>query len=273
MYCNYRTAGRTRVGWWDGRAMRRVPGVVDTDELVRRGLPAVFPAGMELETEPFEFLPAVLRPSKVLCLLRSYRAHAAEQGHEPPPAPNFFAKLPSALVAHGADVVVPYDVEGEVHHEGELAVVIGRRGRRVREEEASDLIAGFTVADDVTARGVQKSDAARGWPWVRSKSPDTFLPLGPGLVPRAAAGDPQALDVIVRVNGATRQRGNTRDLLWPLGAILAHLSRWITLEAGDVVLTGTPEGVGPLLPGDRVEVEIPGVGLLAHGVRSETAPG
>lgn len=269
MYCNYTMSGDSRVGWWDGRTMRRIAGATDTDELVRRGLPLRCPEDSVVERGPVEFLPAVLRPSKILCLLRSYRAHAAEQGHEPPPAPNFFAKLPSALLGHGRDVLLPRELEGEVHHEGELAVVIGGRGRRVRSEEAIDLIAAFTVADDVTARGLQKGDAARGWPWLRAKSPDTFLPLGPGLVPRSAVGDPGALDIILRVNGAERQRGNTRDLLWPIGDILSGISRWITLEAGDVVLTGTPEGVGPICPGDRVEVEIPGVGLLSHGVRME----
>jgi 2-keto-4-pentenoate hydratase/2-oxohepta-3-ene-1,7-dioic acid hydratase in catechol pathway len=269
MYANYVVDGERRVGFFDGAVMRRLPGVTDTDALVAGGFPSAPPASGPIETQPVQFLPAILRPGKIICLLRSYGAHAREGGHEPPPAPNFFAKLPSALAGHLAAIEIPRDLEGEVHHEGELALVVGRPGRRIRAESALDHVAAYTVANDVTARTLQKADAARGWPWLRAKSPDRFLPLGPGLVPRSAVRDPHDLSVVVRVNGAVRQDGRTRNLLWTLGEILAEVSRWITLEAGDLVLTGTPEGVGPLVAGDVVEVEIPGIGRLENPVTRE----
>ncbi|MHC4469352.1 MAG: fumarylacetoacetate hydrolase family protein, partial [Planctomycetota bacterium] len=163
--------------------------------------------------------------------------------------------------------------EGEVHHEGELALVIGKTGGDIPAERAMDHVVAYTVANDVTARTLQRADAKRGWPWVRAKSPDTFLPLGPGLVPSSSVPDPHALTVTVRVNGETRQHGETSRLLWPIAEIVASLSRYVTLEAGDLVLTGTPEGVGPIEAGDRVEVEVGGIGTLENPVVAGQAQG
>jgi len=267
MYVNYAVGDGTRAGFLKAGRLLRLPGG-PTDEFVVSGFPEA-PADAPEETEAYRLLPAVLRPPKILCLLRSYRAHAEELGNEPPPEPTCFAKLENALNAHGAPILIPPDLDGEVHHEGELALVLRKGGRRIPAEEGLAHVGAVTVANDVTARTLQRSDAGRGWPWIRGKSMDTFLPLGPGLVPVDRAGDLAALTLTVRVNGEIRQSGETSRLLWPIGAIVSHLSRFLTLAPGDVILTGTPEGVGPIVPGDRVEVEIPGVGLLANPVRGE----
>ncbi len=269
MYCNYVTGAGRRLGFWDGERMLRLPGR-STDEFILdgSGFPEL-PADAMPETDAFRFAPALLAPRKILCLMRSYGAHAREGGHAPPPAPLYFAKLSNCLVGHGEPVAIPSDLEGEVHHEGELALVIGRRGRRIPAAEGLLHVAAYSVANDITARTRQRADAAQGWPWLRAKSADTFLPLGPGLVPAGAVPRPDDLPVRVRVNGGVRQDGNTGNLLWPIGDIVAAVSQWITLEPGDVILTGTPEGVGPLVPGDRVTVEIPGVGVLENPVTRE----
>ncbi len=271
MYVNYRAREERRTGFLQGERLLRIEGP-STDRMVVEGFPAV-PEDAPRETDPVEFLPAVLRPGKILCLLRSYRAHAEESGGAPPPEPVFFAKLPNALLGHEAAIRIPPGLEGEVHHEGELALVLGAGGRDLEAPEAAGLVAAYTVANDVTARTLQRADAARGWPWTRAKSFDTFLPLGPGLVPASEVEDPRDLSLEVRVNGEVRQRSRTGRLLYTIGEVLSRLSRYVTLEAGDVVLTGTPEGVGPLRPGDVVEVEIEGVGRLVNPVRGDGSGG
>ena len=264
MYTNYDVGGELRLGYFDGRIMLRLAGP-PTDQLILDGFPQV-PPDAPTEEEPFTILPAMLRPGKIICLLRSYRAHAEELGNQAPAEPMFFAKLNNTLLGAGQAIRIPEDLDGEVHHEGELALVMGRGGRRIPPDRGLGHVAAFTVANDVTARTVQKGDAGRNLPWLRGKSIDTFLPLGPGLVPAGAVPDPHDLQVRVTVNEEERQNGNTSRLLWSLGEIVAHISRWIRLDPGDVILTGTPEGVGPLLPGDVVAVEISGVGRLANSV-------
>jgi 2-keto-4-pentenoate hydratase/2-oxohepta-3-ene-1,7-dioic acid hydratase in catechol pathway len=269
MYVNYEQNGEARLGFLADGVLRRLSGG-PTDCLVREGFPGVPPEAPVVEG-PRRLLPAVLAPGKIICLLRSYRAHAEELGNVAPPEPMFFAKMGNTLIGAGDAIRIPYDLEGEVHHEGELAVVIGKGGRRIAPEDGLAHIAAFTVANDVTARTMQKADAGRGMPWLRGKSLDTFLPLGPGLVPAAAVADPHALSLTVKVNGQVRQEGNTARLLWPLGTIVAHVSRWISLSPGDLVLTGTPEGVGALEGGDHVEVSIDGLGVLGNPVVRDTA--
>jgi 5-oxopent-3-ene-1,2,5-tricarboxylate decarboxylase/2-hydroxyhepta-2,4-diene-1,7-dioate isomerase len=264
MYANYLAGGARRLGYWDGGKMRRLEGP-PTDELISAGFPEVPPDAPFLE-EAFTLLPAVLRPGKIVCLLRSYAAHAAELGNRTPPEPMFFAKMNNTLIGHGRPIRIPSDLEGEVHHEGELALVIGRAGRRIAPEDGLAHVAAWTIANDVTARTLQKADAGKNMPWLRGKSIDTFLPLGPGLVPASEVPDPHDLELTVTVNGEVRQQGRTSLLLWPIGEIIARISRWITLEPGDLILTGTPSGVGPIAPGDEVAVEIPGLGRLENPV-------
>ncbi len=200
-----------------------------------------------------------LSPSKILCVGRNYRRHAAELGNEPPAEPLLFLKPPSSLVASGEPIVLPAGA-GRVDHEGEIGVVVGRRLRHASEEEAAGAIGAVLPLNDVTARDLQKRDGQ----WTRAKGFDTFCPVGS---PVAAAGlDPSALEVVTRVNGEERQRGSASEMLFPVSFLLAWASTVMTLEPGDLLATGTPAGVGPLGPGDEVEVEIPGVGRVVNPV-------
>lgn len=201
-----------------------------------------------------------MRPGKIVCVGRNYAAHARELGNAVPERPLLFLKPPSAVIGDGATIELPPE-STRVEHEAEIALVVGRRLRRAGDAEAHAAIEGVACANDVTARDLQKSDGQ----WTRAKGFDTFCPVG-AVVP-AASLDLSALEIVGRVNGAERQRGRARDMVFPFGALLAYISGIMTLEPGDLVLTGTPEGVGPLVHGDVVEIEIPGVGVLRNPVR------
>lgn len=195
-------------------------------------------------------------PSKILCVGRNYRAHASELGNEVPVEPLLFFKPPSSLLdPDGTIELPPAAISDRVEHEAELAVVIGRRTRRATEAEAASAIFGLTAAGDITARDLQKKDGQ----WTRAKGMDTFCPLGPVVVTELAW---DALGVRCRVNGALRQDGSTRDMVFSLPQLLAFASRAMTLEPGDLLLTGTPAGVGPLVAGDELVIEIDGIGSL-----------
>lgn len=200
-------------------------------------------------------------PTKVLALALNYGSHAEEMGTPLPVEPIIFLKPPSALLMHGAKIVFP-QLAKRVDYEGELAVVIGRRAKKVRPTEAGDYILGLTCANDVTARDLQKTDAQ----WTRGKGFDTFCPLGPHL---ALDLDPGGLLLRTWLNGELRQEASTREMIFDVGEILAYISAVMTLEPGDVILTGTPKGVGQLKPGDVVEVEIEGIGTLRNSVVPE----
>ncbi len=199
-----------------------------------------------------------LRPSKIVAVGRNYVAHAQELGHEIPTEPLIFLKPTSALVGDGDDVVYPR-ASIRVDHEAELAVVIGRRCKDANEGDAFDYVRGYTCANDVTARDLQESDDQ----WTRAKGFDTFCPLGPKIVEGL---DPTALRVVARVNGEVRQEGHTSDMLFPVPALVAYISSVMTLEPDDVILTGTPPGVGPVQRGDIMEVEVEGIGVLRNRV-------
>ena len=201
------------------------------------------------------------RPTKIVCVGRNYVEHARELGNEVPERPLIFLKPPSSLVADGDAVRIPAQSQ-RVEHEGEIAVVIGRRATDVREDEAWSYVAGIAPLNDVTARDLQKSDGQ----WTRAKVFDTFCPMG-RVVPLESV-DRDALEVVCRVNGQERQRGHVGQMAFSIPVILAYVTSVMTLEPGDVVATGTPAGVGPLQPGDVVEVEIPGVGTLRNPVEA-----
>jgi 2-keto-4-pentenoate hydratase/2-oxohepta-3-ene-1,7-dioic acid hydratase in catechol pathway len=198
------------------------------------------------------------RPSKIVAVGRNYVAHARELGHDIPTEPLIFLKPPSAVVGDGDDVVYP-EASANVHHEAELAVVIGRRCHQVSSATALAFVAGYTCANDVTARDLQESDDQ----WTRAKGFNTFCPLGPVVVPDL---DADSLTVVCRVNGAVRQEARTADMLFKVPDLVAYISHVMTLEVGDVILTGTPPGVGPVQRGDQMEVEIPGIGILHNQV-------
>jgi 2-keto-4-pentenoate hydratase/2-oxohepta-3-ene-1,7-dioic acid hydratase in catechol pathway len=206
-------------------------------------------------------LLAPVAPSKILCVGRNYAEHAAELGNEVPPEPLIFLKPPSAVIGPGAPVIHPA-ISQRVDYEGELGVVIGRRCRNVPEAEASAVIFGYTVANDVTARDLQKTDGQ----WARAKGFDTFAPVGPWV---DTAFDPANRRLRTLVNGAVRQDSHTGLMIYSILRVIAHITRFLTLEPGDLILTGTPAGIGPVQPGDIMVVEIEGLGVLENTVIGE----
>jgi 2-keto-4-pentenoate hydratase/2-oxohepta-3-ene-1,7-dioic acid hydratase in catechol pathway len=220
-----------------------------------------------LSSEGFEAVPlasvrllAPVVPSKIVCIGRNYREHAAELGNEVPKEPLLFLKAPSAVIAQGKGIRIPAQSQ-RVDFEGELAVVMGRRACRIGpDEDVRPYIRGYTIVNDVTARDLQKSDGQ----WSRAKGFDTFCPMGPLVSDEV---DPAAgLAVETRLNGERRQQGTTLDLIFDIAALLRHITAAMTLLPGDVIPTGTPSGVGPMKAGDRVEVTVEGLGTLGNPV-------
>jgi 2-keto-4-pentenoate hydratase/2-oxohepta-3-ene-1,7-dioic acid hydratase in catechol pathway len=205
----------------------------------------------------------MISPSKIVCVGRNYRDHAKELGNDVPKEPLIFLKPPSSIVKSGDPIRLPPESR-QVEYEGEIGIVIGRRLRRAREVEAAGAIGSFVAANDVTARDLQKLEPQ----WTRAKGFDTFCPLGE---PKVTAMKFEELTVVTRVNGAERQRGSGADMVFSIPTILAYISQVMTLEPGDLVLTGTPAGVGTLKPGDEVEVEILGVSRVKSSVVSSSS--
>jgi 2-keto-4-pentenoate hydratase/2-oxohepta-3-ene-1,7-dioic acid hydratase in catechol pathway len=211
------------------------------------------------------------RPGKIVCVGLNYRDHAEEQGVELPAAPLLFAKWPSSLIGPGEAIAIP-PIVTKADYEAELGVVIGERVRRVSKENAFEAVRGYLCANDVSARDLQFGDGQ----WTRGKSPDTFCPVGPRLVPRDEIEDPQALAIRCIVNGETLQDSSTSQMIFSVAEIIAYVTRVITLEPGDLIATGTPAGVGIfrdpqvlLQDGDEVSVEIEGLGTLTNPVEKE----
>ncbi|MBA8795465.1 2-keto-4-pentenoate hydratase/2-oxohepta-3-ene-1,7-dioic acid hydratase in catechol pathway [Friedmanniella endophytica] len=206
-------------------------------------------------------LAPVIPRSKVIGIGRNYAAHAAELGNAVPETPLTFFKPNTSVIGPGEAIVHP-DGTDQVSFEGELAVVIGRIAKEVPVERAQDVIFGYTVANDVTARDWQKSDGQ----WSRAKGSDTFCPLGPWMVTHLTLEEVADLSITTRVNGELKQDGTTADMLIKIPELIAFVSSYTTLLPGDLILTGTPSGVGPLKPGDEVSIEIDGVGELSNPV-------
>jgi 2-keto-4-pentenoate hydratase/2-oxohepta-3-ene-1,7-dioic acid hydratase in catechol pathway len=217
-----------------------------------------------------ELLAPVPRPGKVVAIGRNYREHAAEEGVDPPTAPLIFAKWPSSVIGHGAEIRWDPGLTGQVDYEAELAVVIGRRARNVGIDEALDHVLGYTCLDDVSARDLQFGDGQ----WVRGKSLDTFCPMGPWIVTTDEIVDPQRLAIRCLVDGEILQDSHTSQMYFTVAEVVSYCSRSFTLEPGDVIATGTPSGVGAfrkpprfLRDGERVTVEIEGIGALENVCR------
>ncbi|NJE61834.1 fumarylacetoacetate hydrolase family protein [Thermococcus sp. 21S7] len=208
-----------------------------------------------------------LRPSKIICLGRNYAEHARELGNEVPKEPVIFLKPPSSLVGPKQAIILPRG-SGEVHHEVELAVIMGKRGRRIPREKAMDYVLGYTVLLDITARDLQREAMRKGLPWTVAKGFDTFAPVGPRVVDkRELAVDD--LEIGLKVNGEIRQLARTSEMIFKIPEIIEYVSGVMTLEPGDMIATGTPAGVGPLRHGDRVEAWIEGIGTLEEDVLAE----
>ena len=223
--------------------------------------------------------PYTVDPSKIIAVGRNYIEHLKEALADSgvaagkvdlPKEPILFAKTPNVLIGNGEPIVIPPIVKRygfpnpRTDHEAELAFIIGRRCRNIRPFEAMDYILGFTCMNDVSQRNIQESDVSG---WFRGKSFDTFGPIGPVIVPPDMMGDVQNLRIICRVNGRVVQDGNTKDMIFGVRELLSFISENFTLEEGDIIMTGTPSGVGPLKDGDVVEVEIEKIGVLRNPVR------
>jgi len=236
-------------------AVESLRGAVDPAAIAARGRPLV----------DAELLAPVPRPGKIVAIGRNYREHAIEEGVEPPPAPLIFAKWPTAVVGTGADIRWDPALTAQVDYEAELAVVIGRRARRIDPADALAHVFGYTCLNDVSARDIQFGDGQ----WVRGKSLDTFCPMGPVLVTADEIGDPQDLAISCTVGDERVQEARTSAMYFGIAEIISYCSRSFTLEPGDVIATGTPGGVGVfrdpprfLADGDRVVVEIERIGRL-----------
>jgi 2-keto-4-pentenoate hydratase/2-oxohepta-3-ene-1,7-dioic acid hydratase in catechol pathway len=257
-------------------------GIASIDDLIAAG-PAAWKAARDAAGAALErsgenlqagMLDAPLRaPPKVACVGLNYHDHCRETGMAAPERPLIFAKFASSLTGPDTSIEWPDGLTDQVDWEAELAVVIGRRIRNANEREALDAVFGYTAANDVSARDLQFVDQQ----WVRAKSIDTFCPVGPVIVTPDEFGDPQDKRLISRVNGETMQDSTSTEMIFGVGEILSFLSRACTLEPGDLILTGTPWGVGGfrdppvfLSPGDNVEIEVEGIGVLANNVGRNT---
>ena len=220
-----------------------------------------------------------INPSKIIAVGLNYRDHVKEalafddKLREESSEPVLFAKTPNVLIGPDEPIVIPshikeYNFRNErVDPECELAIVMGRRGRHIPIDKAFDFVLGYTCFNDVSQRNIQKGDSSG---WFRGKSFDTFGPIGPVIVLHSNIGDPQALDLCCRINGAVKQSGNTREMIFSLPALISFISKQFTLEEGDIIATGTPSGVSPIVPGDVVEVEVEHIGILRNPVVKES---
>jgi acylpyruvate hydrolase len=255
--------------------LRELPGLRE----IGRGTPldvlrsAAAAPGSLLDPADIVLRPVVPHPERVICLGLNYRAHVDETGRELPAYPVLFTKFASSLIAAGDPIVLPPESDA-VDYEAELAVVIGRGGRRIAREDALDHVAGLTVANDITMRDYQYTTHQ----WLQGKAWDASTPLGPALVTLDEVGDPGRLDIRLSLNGEELQASNTERLIFDVPEIVATISEFTALQAGDVLLTGTPGGVGYrrepkvlLKPGDALRVEIAGVGVLENAVADAIA--
>lgn len=261
-YCRFASSSGPQFGLIEN--VNGTDQVANTLAVDDDGLPDI---GRPIKAHPLPLdslkLLAPAQPSKLVCVGRNYVDHAKELGNEPPKEPLIFLKPPSSIIAQNEKIILPA-ISREVHYEGELTAIIGKACHKLSEsDDVRPFIFGYTCANEVTARDLQRKDNQ----WARAKGFDTFCPLGPVVSDEL---DPWAgVQVQTRVNGTTRQSGNTRDFIFPLDFIIRYISQFMTLMPGDLVLTGTPAGVGPLTTGDVVEISIQGIGTLKNTVVAE----
>jgi acylpyruvate hydrolase len=241
-----------------------------TDFIARQSNTLNIP-GIIYTQEQVSLLSPVLHPSKIVCLGLNYRSHAAEINMAIPEYPVLFHKVVSSLTGHGQPIIIPR-ISNQIDYEGELAIIIGKQGKYIAENEAFSYIAGYTIANDVSARDLQ----FRTPQWTAGKILDTFAPLGPALVTRDEVPDPQSLTIRTTLNGQVMQNGNTADMIFRIPFIVKFISEIVTLEPGDIILTGTPPGVGHsrspqvfMKPGDTISIDIENLGTLTNPLVAE----
>jgi len=210
---------------------------------------------------------APVNPGKIIALGNNYSDHIKEMNQKIPEEPVLFGKWPSTIIGHQESIIKPSWI-GRMDYEAELAVIIGRTARKVKAPEAMNYVSGYTCLNDVSARDIQKKDLSQSLPWMPSKNFDTFTPMGPCILLAGAVKEPVSIDVQSTVNGELRQNGNTSDFIFDIPSVIEYISKIMTLDAGDVITTGTPAGVGPLEAGDTVEITCEGIGTLSNPVIS-----
>jgi len=207
-----------------------------------------------------------MNPTKILCIGKNYARHAEEMQSAVPAVPMVFLKPPSALIESGDDIILP-EASSDVHHEVELVFRIAKKGKSIFREQAMQYVDGYAVGLDLTARDIQAEAKKRGHPWTVAKGFDTFAPVG-AFSPAREVRDPHALDISLAINGQIRQSGNTRDMIFDIPCLIEYVSGIFTLMPGDLIYTGTPEGVGPIVHGDELEARISGLPVLRVRARS-----
>lgn len=207
-----------------------------------------------------------LYPSKLVCLIVNYHAHGKELKHAIPEMPLWFLKPPQSIIGDGESIILP-PLSSNIHHEVELAVVMGKEGSDIPIDDALDYVLGYTILLDITARDLQDKYIREGRPWSIAKGFDTFAPTKLDIVPKRSIEDPNNLDISLAVNGEMRQSSNTSNMIFSVEEMISEISKVTTFERGDIIATGTPEGVGPLAEGDRLVAEIGGIGTLSVDVR------
>ena len=246
-YCRFMVDGRAYSGQIRANSIDIVEGGPFTQ---------IYPMRLSYQMNRVKFLPPFL-PKQIWCIGYNYKEHAEELKSEQPAEPTVFMKATTAIIGSGDFIRIP-SWAGEIQYEGELAVVIGKPGRNISEDDALDHVLGYTIMNDVTARDIQKSDAQ----WTRAKSFDTFAPFGPAILFARELPDDTVLET--RVNGMVKQRTTLSQMIFPIKTLISYISRFATLEQGAVISTGTPSGIGAIKVGDIVEIEIDGIGILKN---------
>jgi 2-keto-4-pentenoate hydratase/2-oxohepta-3-ene-1,7-dioic acid hydratase in catechol pathway len=253
--------------------------IIQENNVIKRysGLETIYPLILDinilnkLKYDTLHSLPPLelpIRSSKIICLAKNYIAHAKEMGVKPknlPSEPSLFLKPRTSLIGPSQKIVIPPQTQ-DVHHEVELAIIIGKKGKNLPKKSCFDHIFGYTILLDITARDIQSVAKQKGRPWFPAKGFDTFAPIGPLIVTKDEITSPHNLDLTLKVNGILKQEGNTRDMIFKIDEIIKYCSTLVTLEPGDIIATGTPEGVGPFKRGDNIEATIESIGTLRVGV-------
>lgn len=226
-------------------------------------LEAMVKSGEAVKLDGIKLRAPLLRPPSVFCLGFNYRSHAPELNRPIPEVPIIFLKTSASVIGPDEDIILP-KVSSRVDYEVELAIVVGKGGRYIKRSEAYERIFGYTILNDITARDIQQRDFSLSRPWLRSKSFDTFAPIGPFIVTHDEVGDPMVLDLELRVNGEVKQKSNTREMIFDVPTIVEYISSFTTLEPGAIIATGTPEKIGQLKDGDIVEAYVEKIGTLKN---------